>query len=73
MPRSRKGILAGMHEVAHTLQVSGSRAHYLVHHDKDFPLPHDVIRASPVWLQKDIDAYLARRNRRLHRDGEEGG
>lgn len=71
MPRSRKGILAGVHEVAHTLQVSGSRAHHLIHNDADFPAPYDVIRATPVWMQADLDAYVTRRNARLGRELEE--
>lgn len=71
MPRSEKGLLAGVHEVAHTLQVSASRAHYLIHNDSDFPPVYDVIRATPVWLQKDIDAYATRRNVRLGRTEED--
>lgn len=64
MPLSKRSILAGMHEVAFTLNVSASRAHWLANNDPAFPKVYDVLRATPVWLQEDITAYAAARNTR---------
>lgn len=60
MPRSKKGILAGMAEVATAIKSSKAYAHALSQKDPDFPEPYDVVAATPIWLQKDIDAYAAR-------------
>lgn len=60
MPRSSKGILAGMAEVASTIGASKAYAHHLSQKDPEFPEPYDVVAATPIWLQTDIDAYTVK-------------
>jgi predicted DNA-binding transcriptional regulator AlpA len=50
--------LAGLAEVASLAGVSRSRAGQLASHP-DFPEPVDRLRMGPVWLEAEVEAFLA--------------
>lgn len=49
--------LAGLAEVASLAGVSRKRAWQLSQH-KAFPKPVQVLAATPVWLERDVQAFL---------------
>jgi hypothetical protein len=56
--------LAGMHEAANILGVSGARVDQLMKADPAFPKPIARLRSTPVWVVADLVFYGLSRNKK---------